>query len=328
MGLLSGSASVTRFNVTASPEEPDFDAAAFRAIAPGSEVRESIGFLPVEPGADYRVGNRRWAFRLRVDRLRADPTAVAERVKQLVAAELESTGAPFLARGKRKRLKELAEEELIVQSSPRSKIVEGVIDVAPAGAQANAGLLYLGTTAKNTIGLATGLLRRIGVAVEPKAPWLDREEPEVESEVVELREPGESILGCRFLAALAGETDLFYEPIRGSVRLRAGETKVSLSGVVLADLLAYLERGAEVLGGKLTTGDVGFRLDGASWRIGGLSLQTGRHEHWTELLDERLEKIAAAYELIDAKYAQLDPLAQAAPVRRDVVDQPPGVAVH
>jgi hypothetical protein len=53
-----------------------------------------------------------------------------------------------------------------------------------------------------------------------KAPWLDREEPAVESETVELREPGESILGCRFLAALAGETDLFYEPIDGSVRLQ------------------------------------------------------------------------------------------------------------
>lgn len=318
MGLLSGSASVTRFNVTARPPEPDFESAAFRAIAPGSEVRESVGFLPVEPGAEYRVGNERWAFRLRIDRLRPDPTAVAERVKQLVAAELETTGAPFLGPGKRKQLKELAEEELIVHSAPRSKIVEGVIDE---------GLLYLGTTAKNTIGLAVGLLRRIGVVVEPKTPWLDREEPEVESEIVELREHGESILGCRFLAGLAGETDLFYEPINGSVRLRAGETKVSLSGVVLGDLLAYLERGAEVLAGKLTTGEVGFRLDGASWRIGGLTVQTGRHEHWTELLDERLEKIAAAYELIDAKYAQLDPAAQAAPVRRDVVDQPE-VSVH
>jgi hypothetical protein len=317
MGLLSGSASVTRFNVTARPPEPDFESAAFRAIAPGSEVRESIGFVPMEPGADYLIGTGRWAFRLRIDRLRPDPTAVAERLKQLVAAELETTGAQALGPGKRKRLKELAEEELIVQSSPRSKIVEGVID---------GDLLYLGTTAKNTIGLASGLLRRIGVAVEPKAPWLDREEPEVESEVVELREPGESILGCRFLAALAGETDLFFEPIAGSVRLRAGATRVSLTGVVLADLLAYLERGAEVLGGKLTTGEVGFRLDGASWRIGGLTVQTGRHEHWTELLDERLEKIAAAYELIDAKYAQLDPLAQAAPVRRDVVE--PEAAVH
>lgn len=327
MGLLSGSASVTRFNVTARPPEPDFESAAFRAIAPGSEVRESIGFLPMEPDAEYRVGNESWAFRLRIDRLRPDPTAVAERVKQLVASELETTGAPFLGRGKRKQLKELAEEELIVHTAPRSKIVEGVI-VAPTGAANDAGLLYLGTTAKNTIGLAVGLLRRIGVVVEPKAPWLDREEPEVESEIVELREPGESILGCRFLAGLAGETDLFYEPINGSVRLRAGETKVSLTGVVLGDLLAYLERGAEVLAGKLTTGEVSFRLDGASWRIGGLTVQTGRHEHWTELLDERLEKIAAAYELIDAKYAQLDPVAQAAPVRRDVVDQPPEVSVH
>lgn len=317
MGLLSGSASVTRFAVTARPPEPDFEAAAFRAIAPGSEVRESIGFLPFEPGADYRVGHARWAFRLRVDRLRPDPTAVAERLKQLVAAEIEATGAPFVAPGKRKRLKELAEEELIVQSSPRSKIVEGAID---------GDVLYLGTTAKNAIGLATGLLRRIGVAVEPKAPWLDREEPAVESETVETREPGESILGCRFLAALAGETDLFFEPIAGSVRLAAGATRVTLADVVLADVLAYLERGAEVLAAKLTTGEITFRLDGASWRIGGLAIDAGRHDHWTELLDARLERIAAVYELLDAKYAALDPASQAAPVRRDA--HRPEVAVH
>lgn len=319
MGLLSGSASVTRFHVTARPPEPDFDSAAFRAIAPGSEVRESVGFLPFEPGADYRVGNQRWAFRLRVDRLRPDPTAVAERLKQLVAAEIEATGAPFIGPGKRKRLRELAEEELIVHSSPRSKIVEGVLD---------GDVLYVGTTAKNAIGLVTGLLRRIGIAAEPKAPWADREEPEVESEVVELAEPGQSILGCRFLAALAGETDLFYEPITGSVRLRAGETKVSLTGVVLADVLAYLERGAEVLAAKLTTGEVTFRLDGASWRLGGLAIDAGKHEHWTEHLDARLEAIAAVFELLDGKYAQLDPLSQAAPVRRDAVRPEPEVAVH
>jgi hypothetical protein len=247
---------------------------------------------------------------------------------------MEATGAPFLGPGKRKRLKELAEEELIVQSSPRSKIVEGVIDVAPAGAPGD-DVLYLGTTAKNAIGLATGLLRRIGVAVAPKAPWLDREEPAVESETVEMREPGESILGCRFLAALAGETDLFYEPIAGSVRLAAGETKVTLGGVVLADVLAYLERGAEVLAAKLTTGEITFRLDGASWRVGGLAIDvgrerpqsnSGRHDHWTELLDARLERIAAVYELLDAKYAALDPASQPAPVRRDA--HRPEVAVH
>jgi hypothetical protein len=326
MGLLSGSASVTRFHVTARPPEPDFDSAAFRAIAPGSEVRESIGFLPFEPGADYRVGNARWAFRLRIDRLRPDPTAVAERLKQLVAAEIEATGAPFLGPGKRKRLREMAEEELIVQTSPRSKIVDGVIDgVAPTGAPGD--VLYLGTTAKNAIGLVTGLLRRVGVAVEPKAPWVDREEPEVESEV-ELAEPGQSVLGCRFLAALAGETDLFYEPISGSVRLRVGETKVALTGVVLADVLAYLERGAEVLAAKLTTGEVSFRLDGASWRVGGLAIDVGKHQHWTEHLDARLEAIATVFELLDGKYAQLDPLSQAAPVRRDVVRPEPEAAVH
>lgn len=316
MGLLSGSASVARFQVTARPAEPDFESAAFRAIAPGSEVRESIGFVPFELGAPYRVGNARWAFRVRVDRLRPDPTAVRERLQQLLAAEMEA-GAPFVGRERRRRLKELAEEELVVHAAPRSKIVEAAID---------GDVLVLGTTAKNAIGLVTGLLRRIGVVVAPKAPWLDRAEPEVGSELVELSEPGQSVLGCRFLAALAGDTDLFFEPIAGSVRLTAGETKVTLAGVVLADLLAYLERGAEVLSGKLTTGDLAFRLDGASWRIGGLGIETARHDHWTELLDERLEKIAAVYDLLDAKYAQLDPLAQPAPVRRDA--HRPEVAVH
>ena len=79
MGLLSGAASVTRFNLPVRPQEIDFEAAAFRAIAPGSEVRESVGFVPVEPEAEYAVGAGRWAFRVRVDRLRASCRSAGRR---------------------------------------------------------------------------------------------------------------------------------------------------------------------------------------------------------------------------------------------------------
>ncbi len=309
MGLLSGSVSVTRYHVTARPAEIDFDAARFRAIAPGSEVRESIGFVPFEPEADYRAGDARWAFRVRIDRLRPDPTAVAERVRQLVAAEAEATGAPFVGPRRRRQLRQLAEEELIVEARPRARIVEGVLD---------GDVLWLATTAKTVLGSCATLLRRVGVLIEPKAPWVDRGEAAVESDLVELTEPGQSVLGCRFLGALAGERDLTFEPEAGSVRLRSGGTRVTLTGAVLRDLLAYVERGAEVLAAKLTTGEVTFRLDGRSWRLGGLRVDAARHAHWSERLDERLDGIAAVFDLLDAKYAEIDPARLPAPVRRDV----------
>ena len=308
MGLLSGAASVTRFNLPVRPQEIDFDEAAFRAIAPGSEVRESVGFVPVEPEADYRVGAARWAFRVRVDRLRADPTTVRERVKQLVAAELEATGAPFVGPKKRRQLKNLAEEELIVQSTPRSKIIECAID---------GDVLYVASTAKGQLGQVVTLLRRVGVTADPKAPWVDRQDPDPDSDLIEMREPGESVLGCRFLNALLGDRLLTFEPVSGRVVLQTRQAKVTLAGEVLPDLLRYAERGAEILSAKLTTGEVTFRLDGPTWRVSSLRVETDRHEHWIGLLDERLEKIAAVYELLDGKYADLDPAHRPAPVVRE-----------
>jgi hypothetical protein len=307
MGLLSGSVSVTRFNVVARPVELAFDEQAFREIPPGSEVRESAGFVAFEPGAGYQTGHQRWPFRVRVDRLAPDATSVAERVRQLVAAEREATGAPTVGSRRRRRLRELAEEELIVRSSPRSRIVEGVV----AG-----DVVYVGSTAKGVLGTVVGLLRRIGLTAEPKAPWVDRKE-QAESDLLELSEPGQSVLGCRFLAALAGEPELTFEPVDGSARLRAGDTRVSLAGAVLGDLLAYLDRGAEVLTARLTTGEVSFRLDGTTWRVSALRVPPGRRDHWAEALDERLEAITAVFELLDAHYARLDPASRPAPVRRE-----------
>jgi len=297
MGLLSGSASVSRYRVVSRPPELDFETVRFTEIAPGSEVRERAGFVAMEPEAEYQIGHSRFAFRVRVDTLKPDPTAVRERLKELIKTELETTGAPYVGPKKRKTLRQLAEEELILRATPRSKIVEGCIDGE---------MLYVGSTAKAFVGRVLLMLRQLGVVVEPGAPWSQGEVPEVESELLEPREEeGQSILGCRFLRGLLEDRELFVEPESGSVRLQTREAKVALSGTVLPDLLRYAEREAEILSAKLTSGEVAFRFAALNYRISGLKVETARHEHWSELLDERLEKITAVWDLLDRKFEEM-----------------------
>lgn len=298
MGLLTGPASITRYNIASRPEEPAFEQMDFREIQPGSELRESSGFVPMELDAPYRVGHSRFAFRIRFDKVRPDPTAVRERLKQLMHSELELSGAEFIGPKKRKELRQLAEEELLLRTTPTSKIIEGVLDGSVA---------YIASTAKGDLGKVMELLRRIEVILEPKTPWLDGGDPDLESEVLSTYEPGESVLGCRFLRGLLGDRDLMIEPENGLVKLQTQNTRVTLAGAVLKELYRYVERGAEVLSAKLVTGETQFRFDALPYRINGLRIETGRHDHWTDLLDERLEKIAALWEELDQKYAALRP---------------------
>ncbi|MDA8020139.1 MAG: hypothetical protein MPN21_22100 [Thermoanaerobaculia bacterium] len=299
MGILSGSAAVTRFTVPALTDEPDFEAVRFREIEPGSETRESAGFVPAEPDAPWEVGARRWFFRLRIDTVRPDPTAVQERVKEMVRAELDQ-GAEFVGSKKRKKMKELAEEELIFGAQPRSKIVECCIDGET---------LYVGSTAKNILGRVAETMRRIHVPADLKAPWVDRGDPDIESPILETYEPGESLLGARFLRALIGDREILFEPESGLVKLRTEDARVTLGGSVLKDLVRYVERGCEVLSAKLISGDpaASFTLDGLSFRVSSLRVETSRHDHWTEQLDERLGRIAEVYGLLERKYEELAP---------------------
>ncbi|HVR12067.1 MAG TPA: hypothetical protein VMW75_28750, partial [Thermoanaerobaculia bacterium] len=246
MGILSGTVSVTRYNVAVPQGGPDFERAPFHEIEPGSEVRERAGFVPFELDAPYEVGKGRYAFRVRIDRLRPDAVAVRERVRELVKAEMEATGAPFVGAKGRRRLRELAEQELIRRQAPRTTILECCID---------GNLLYVGSTAKTWLGIVLALLRQAGVAAELKAPWLD-DAPEADeaSDIVLPSAPGESVLGCRFLRALLDEPEVMVEPEKGNVRLATREARITLTGGVLRDLLRYLEEGAEMLSAKLLLG--------------------------------------------------------------------------
>jgi hypothetical protein len=297
MGLLSGTLSVTRFNVVVPPEGPDFERARFWEIEPGSEVRERMGFVPFEIDAPYEVGQGRWVFRVRIDKVRADPTAVKERVKELVKTEMETTGKPFVGAKTLKKLRELAESELALRQAPRTKIVECCIDGS---------LLYIASTAKTYLGTVLTLLRQAGVEADFKAPWLD-EAPEADeaSDFVLPKEPGQSVLGCRFLRVLLEEPEVMVEPESGSVRLATREAKVSLTGAVLHDLFRFLEEGAEILSAKMYVGPVPMRFDALSYRLNGLKLEPVRNEHWTVDLDQRLEQIAGVFDTLDAKYKAL-----------------------
>jgi hypothetical protein len=295
MGLLSGSVSITRYNVISMPQELDFETARFFEVQAGSEVRISKGFIPMEPGADYEFGHKRWAFRVRIDQVRPDPTMVRERFRELVRVELDA-GAEFVGPKKRKELRILADEEILVVTSPTSRIIEAAIDGK---------VLYVASTANNQLGIVLEQLRRVGIEAEPKAPWTDGQTPEYTSDIFETHEPGESALGCRFLKDLVGDMELAVEPEAGYVKLMTSDTKVTISGGVLHDLLHFIETDAELLSAKVTTGETSFRFEAASYRLSNLRIETERHNHWTDLLDERIEKISDIFDLLDAKFDDL-----------------------
>lgn len=296
MGLLTGSASVTRCIATSRPDQLNFDDFGFEEILPGSTVRERVGFLPFEPGADYQIGQHRWAFRVRIDTLKPDTTSVQEYLKELIRAEKESTGTPFVHPRKRRALKQLAEEELLLKATPRSRVIECCLDDHT---------VWVGTTAKTHIGTVLGQLYQLGVVSDFKTPWMQEGQEAPPSEIVEAVEPWQSILGCRFLRLLLEDPDIAVEPENGAVRLATRDARISLTGAVMTDLLRYVERGAEILNAKMATAEATFRFDALNYRLGALRVETESHEHWEELLDERLEKIGEVHDLLDMKFEAL-----------------------
>jgi hypothetical protein len=293
--LLSGSAAVTRFRVTSRPDEPDFDRLAFAPILPASEARESIGFVPFAPDAPWLVGSQRWAFRVRVDRRKPEASAVRERLQQLVASELELTGREFVGSKRRRELKELAEAELLAGTTPRTKVVECCLDGKT---------LYVASTAKAWLGVVLELIRKVGILADYLTPWADGGEYQDDgfSDVVEAREPGQSVRGCRCLKLMLEDPEVLLEPERGSAKLRTRQANVSLTGDVMADVFAYLEAGAEILSAKLVVGEFRFAFDGLSWRVSGLRFERQRYEHWVEALDARLQRVAELFEWLDKAY--------------------------
>ena len=295
MGLVSGSAACTRFNVISLPDNPEFELIPFRPIMPGSSIREKEGFIPYEPGESFEIGARCWAFRIRTDKVVLDGTAIAERVLELVKAETESVGPP--SPKLRQQLRLQAEEEMMQHPMPRSHIIECLMEET---------VLYVGSTAKGQLGMVLEMLKRIGVEVEFKTPWLDSGQEEELSELVEIKEPGQSILGAEFLKKLLNDPDTFVEADKGSVKMVTGDgAKVGLAGPVLNEVDRLIDQGALVLSAKLMVEGFAFSFDAFSFRFSGLKLDNLKSRHWIERLETRMEKIKALWDWLDNKYQLL-----------------------
>ena len=295
MGLLSGSASITRCRVTAMPEEIDFDKAAFSEIPPSSSIREKIGFIPMEPGSEYRIGQHRWAFRVRIDRLKPDSTAVRERLRELLKVERETGAEMRVAPRRRRELRELAEEEILLRTAPKSRIIECSID------REN---LWIANTSDAWLGTVLVLLESVGVTASLRTPWQDRGDEDPESGIVQGYAEWQSVLGCRFLKSFLNDHELMLEPVQGSVRLASPVARINLSGEVMSEVLHYVAAGAEMLAARISGPEYSFYFDGLNYRVNSLKIETEYHEAWENLLDERLEKIEALYDLLDLKYKQ------------------------
>lgn len=271
MGLLSGKASAARFMIGDRPGEIDFEARPFIAIAPGSEVRESIGFLPFEPGAEYEIPQG-YAFRVRRDVLRPDPTLVKERLGQLLAAEMEQTGELFVASKTRRKLKQLADEELIVSASPRSSIVECAIQGET---------LWIGSASDSAVDRVVGLLRAVGVDAEPVMPEFDAQ---------------------ALTAKLLGDREITIEPVNGLVKLESADTKATLRGEVNSELVSLLDAGYSIRAARLISGDTSYTFDAVTYRVSSARIERSILPHWSERLDQRLAWLGDLFADLDEKF--------------------------
>lgn len=293
MPLLTGLCSAVRFRITLDGE-PDFDAVAFQEIPPGSEVRRSRGFVPMKPGEPYQVGAKRWAGKLRIDDLRPDPVAVRDRLEELIRTELEA-GAQAVGPKKRKQLRELAEEELVLGTQPTRRYVEWAI----VGST-----LYVGSTNKSDVGEVMATMRAVDVDLVLVFPWEGL--APMAAEAVEGEARGVRFLRQLFEAQNAGtEKRLAFEREAGAVRMAGGDVKISLTGDISGDVAHHLEQGAEITSAKLWAGKHVLTLDAERWWVKGARLETERQEHWTDGLDTRLEALAEVYAVLDEVFRGL-----------------------
>ncbi len=294
MSLLSGSVSLSRFFVLRRPDEPDFEQARFESIDRASEERLSCGFSPFRLGADYRVDDERWVFRIRIDRLRPDATRIRERVRELVREEIEE-GAEAVGPTRRRELRKQATEEIVAGTSPNTAMIECCLDDD---------VLYVGSTAASRLRLVAEQLRRIGVEIAPKVPW-SRRGDEFESSFAVAPEASASRVGFQMMEELVGDTALNIAPEDGRVKLRTRDTDILLRGVVIHDILHFLEQGAEIVAAKMEAEDAKFDFDVESFRISNLSIEIAPSDDWKETLNRRFERISEVFEMLDMKYYEL-----------------------
>lgn len=288
MGLMKGSVSVCRFRI--APFEPDFSKATFEEIPAGSEIRRSMGFVPMKLNAhaELEISSKVWAGRMRVDEIKPDPESVADHYEELCAQELES-GTQAIGGRRRRELKAQAVAFMSIGTPPKRRYAEWVLDGET---------LYVGSTNKSDVGEVLGLMRRCG-AGSPDAlvPWAEL--PKMESSILEF-----NAWGPRFLRHLFEvESGRSFELEDGKVAMVGGDCKISLSGEIAPDVVHHLEQGAEIVSAKLKARAFCCTLDAERWWIKGASIEVEPADSWVEALLMRVGAIADVFDALDAAFA-------------------------
>lgn len=296
MGLINGSVSCTRYTILSMPEDLDFSICPFFPIQKGTYTRQSCGFVPFNSDQIYELGKSRYGFRFRIDKVQVDATQVKEKLRVLIETEEKMSGKR-VHKKKIRELKELAEDAVYSESSPKTTIIEGYIDQLT---------LTVGTTSKSQLGTVIGYLRRLGVEVEFKTPWFESPislEPPV---WMEFKDPAQHYAGCLFLKSLREDSSIYIEGVQGSAKLTSPEgIKVSLQGVLGNELNRLVDEDeAEILSAKLQIGDTPLTLDGSTFRISSMKVRNCRSEHWTQRLETRMELIDSIFEVLESKFAK------------------------
>lgn len=282
----------TRYHVD-STKGFDLEAIEFREIQPGSEIRESVGVVPMWSGVDMKAWDGAYAFRVRVDTRRPNATKVRERVRQMVEVELEH-GAAIVGPKKRRELKALAEEELIFEAEIKMKMIEVYI----LGED-----LLIGSASDSDVDRVVGLLRKVGIAPEPVFPW---------GQDVADGSSGREFLGR--LSMSRGE-ELWINSVDGAVKINLPEGRVSATGSIGQVLSLLHNKPHEIISAKVILGmdaEGGeFHLDGFPWRIRGLSgrpiltpITPGANER-AELGIAHAEDVLSIFHELDASYRKI-----------------------
>ena len=73
------------------------------------------------------------------------------------------------------------------------------------------------------------------------------QQADLESDLLDVYDPGQSIHGSRFAQELIGDREILVDPSSGYAKLQTREARITLSGGVLPDLVRYVEEGAEIM---------------------------------------------------------------------------------
>lgn len=300
MSLLAGRVSVARFDLII--KAPAFDDEGFREIPRGDEINRSRshGFVPMVSGAEYQTGTKSYAGRVRFDEVRPDPVAVNDLFGDFLLEEKEPPG-----KAGRKELRELAWAEIAASTPAARKYVEWVLVDDR---------LYISTTSRPVNSSVLGLFRRLGATnLEPVTPWRDL--PDMCCEAVEVKHPGQSRWGPRYLRALTStatsERRMDFED--GCVALEGVAAKHRATGKVFDEVSRMLDAGFEITSANLK-GVCGqaLKLDALSWWVSGISLGEAGDGHWTDVLGKRMESLGEILDALDASFEELRPEIEAA----------------